>query len=172
VLLAEDNPVNQLVAVKQLNKLGYEADVVANGIEAVEAYGQRPYRIIFMDCQMPEMDGYAAVRKIRELEAERTLSPARIIAMTAHAMQGDKELCLATGMNDYLAKPVDMEHLRAALPAPAGRLPEVKASPAPRDCQHATWRLCCRHDRIPCQPRKGSTAFAAYGRARSARGGA
>jgi signal transduction histidine kinase len=138
VLLAEDNPVNQLVAVKQLNKLGYEADVVANGIEAVEAYGQRPYRIIFMDCQMPEMDGYAAVRKIRELEAERTLSPARLIAMTAHAMQGDKELCLATGMNDYLAKPVDMEHLRAALQAAeeAASVPTPRplSPPQPADC--------------------------------------
>jgi CheY-like chemotaxis protein len=84
------------------------------------------------------MVGYAAVRKIRELEAERTLSPARIIAMTAHAMQGDKELCLATGMNDYLAKPVDMEHLRAALQAAeeAASVPTPRplSPPQPADC--------------------------------------
>jgi two-component system, sensor histidine kinase and response regulator len=115
VLLAEDNPVNQLVAIKQLRRQGYAVDIAVNGLEAVEAYRRHKYHIIFMDCQMPLMDGYEASRQIRELEADQNLSPARIIAMTAHSMTGDRELCHATGMNDYLAKPVDEKKLKAAL---------------------------------------------------------
>jgi two-component system sensor histidine kinase/response regulator len=115
VLLAEDNKINQLVGLKQLNKLGYSADIVANGREAVEAWQREKYGVILMDCQMPEMDGYEATRKIRELEMEHNLPPAQIIALTAHAMQGARDLCLAAGMDDYIAKPVDKDELKKAL---------------------------------------------------------
>jgi CheY-like chemotaxis protein len=115
VLLAEDNKINQLVGMKQLNKLGYNVDVVGNGREAVEAWQREKYSFILMDCQMPEMDGYEAARKIRELEIEQNLPPAQIIAMTAHAMQGARDLCLAAGMDDYIAKPVDRDELKKML---------------------------------------------------------
>jgi signal transduction histidine kinase len=129
VLLAEDNAVNVLVATKQLERLGYKVEIAHNGLEAVEAQKRNNYRTIFMDCQMPGMDGYEATKKIRELETEFKLKRARIIAMTANAMEGDAELCLATGMDDYVSKPVDQsklvtalkraENARANIPAPA-----------------------------------------------------
>jgi signal transduction histidine kinase len=115
VLLAEDNKVNQLVGVKQLQKLGYNVDVVGNGLEAVEAWKRDKYSVILMDCQMPEMDGFEATRKIRELEAEQNLPHARIIAMTASVMKEDRELCLAAGMDDFISKPVDTGELKSAL---------------------------------------------------------
>jgi CheY-like chemotaxis protein len=115
VLLAEDNPVNQMVGMKQLKKLGCVVDAVKNGLEAVEAWRKGNYQAILLDCEMPEMDGYEAARKIRELETARKQSPVRIIAMTAHAMQGDRDRCLAAGMNDYVAKPVDAKALKEAL---------------------------------------------------------
>jgi len=113
VLVAEDNVVNQKVAVRMLEKLGFRVDVAANGREAITMFRMLPYDLIFMDCQMPEMDGYIATEEIRRLE---TLGQhVGIIAMTAEAMVGVREQCLAAGMDDYIAKPVKMESLLEAV---------------------------------------------------------
>jgi CheY-like chemotaxis protein len=115
VLLAEDNETNKMVAVRRLQKLGCQVDVANNGLEAVEAWRRDKYSIILMDCQMPQMDGYEATRKIRTLEADQNSSRTRIVAMTAGAMQGDRELCLAAGMDDYISKPVNETNLKNVL---------------------------------------------------------
>jgi signal transduction histidine kinase/PleD family two-component response regulator len=118
VLLAEDNVVNQKVALGILAKLGCHADVAANGFEVLEALRRKPYSVIFMDCQMPEMDGYEATRLIRKQEREAAFPgrpPVHIIALTASAMRGDRERCLAVGMNDYIGKPVRGPELKTAL---------------------------------------------------------
>jgi CheY-like chemotaxis protein len=108
ILLVEDNLVNQRVFQNMLEHLGYGCHLVANGQEALDAMGREVYDVVFMDCQMPVMDGYEAVRRARAAEPSHK---GIIIAMTAHALDGDREKCLNAGMDDYLAKPVSLESL-------------------------------------------------------------
>jgi len=113
ILLVEDNPVNQKVALHLLERLGFHADAVGNGLEAVRTLQQRDYDLVFMDVQMPEMDGMTATREIRaKLPASRQ---PKIIALTANAIQGDRERCLAAGMDAYIAKPVKLDELHAVI---------------------------------------------------------
>jgi len=113
ILLAEDNVVNQKLAMRLLQNMGYRADLASNGIEAIESVQRQTYDVVLMDVQMPEMDGLEASRQIT------TKWPSdkrpRIVAMTANAMQGDREMCLAAGMDDYVTKPIRVERLIEAL---------------------------------------------------------
>jgi CheY-like chemotaxis protein len=113
ILLAEDNDVNKKVMSRMLRKLGYRADMASNGLEVLKALERQAYDLVLMDIQMPEMDGLEAASRIRKHwpAAEQP----RIIALTAYAMEGDRERCLEAGMDGYIAKPVKMEDLRAAL---------------------------------------------------------
>ena len=111
ILLAEDNPTNQKVAMAILKKFGYQADIAVNGLEAITALSRLPYDLVLMDCQMPEMDGFEATRRIRKGASGIGNPKVPIVAMTANAMQGDRERCLEAGMDDYLPKPVKPQDL-------------------------------------------------------------
>lgn len=136
ILLAEDNAVNQKLALKLLERVGYRADLAANGLEALQALERQPYDVVLMDVQMPEMDGLEATRRIRSRRP--AAEGPRIIAMTANVMQGDRELCMAAGMDDYIGKPVQVQELYAAL----NRAWQVTSSraelvdPAPQDVSY------------------------------------
>jgi CheY-like chemotaxis protein len=112
ILIAEDNAINQKVIERMVQKLGYPVDLVANGREAITALGGSTYTLVFMDCQMPEMDGFEACREIRKLDGGAQIP---IIAITANAMKGDRERCLAAGMDDYVSKPFKQEDLRVVI---------------------------------------------------------
>ncbi len=115
ILVAEDNPANQKVMRRFLDRLGYRGTLVADGIEAVETFRQGSYDIVFMDCQMPEMDGYEAARKIREIERDMQRSRTPVVALTAHAFASDRELTQQAGMDDYLTKPLSLKQLEKTI---------------------------------------------------------
>ncbi len=121
VLVAEDNPVNQKVAIRMLERLGYRADVAGNGVEAVEACQRIAYDLVLMDCQMPELDGFGATKRIRDAARGSETDSPWIVALTANAMSGDRERCLQAGMDGYLAKPVSTGDLYTALQAVSDR---------------------------------------------------
>ena len=125
VLLAEDNAVNQIMAREMLKRLGCQVDVVGNGREAVEAWARLPYDLVFMDCDMPVLDGFDACREIRRREDGDTHVP--VVAITAAAIAGDREKCLAAGMDDYLAKPVRLHEMQAVLERNLARRPATLA---------------------------------------------
>jgi CheY-like chemotaxis protein len=138
VLLCDDNAVNQKVASRLLQQMGYKAEPAINGVKALEALDKQTYDMIFMDVMMPEMDGLEATRAIRERQKDRAKHPNYkmpiiIVAMTANAMHGDRDKCLASGMDDYLAKPVRLEDMRAIIErwgATAGMADELQATEA------------------------------------------
>jgi CheY-like chemotaxis protein/HPt (histidine-containing phosphotransfer) domain-containing protein len=143
ILLADDNVINLKVALRLLLQLGYKADTACNGLEAFRAVEQKPYDVILMDVQMPEMDGLDATRRIRQRQQEPAppahfQKPIVIIAMTANAMQGDREKCVAAGMDDYLPKPVRPEALQAILELQAGRVLKFAAQTPASAAEPAT----------------------------------
>ena len=118
ILLVEDNKVNQVVACALLKQAGISFDIAENGLEAIEKLKNKttePYKLLLMDCQMPEMDGYQATKAIRNGDAGEYYKNVTIIALTANAMQGDRDKCLSAGMTDYLTKPLDFDALNPKL---------------------------------------------------------
>lgn len=113
LLVVEDNPINRRVLVRMFETLGYSTDLAANGRQALDLLVQAPYDIVFMNCQMPDMDGFAATAEIRH--RERLTRHTVVIAMTAHVLEGDRERCLAAGMDDYLSKPLKLADLERAI---------------------------------------------------------
>ncbi len=158
VLLVEDNPTNQKVAELQLRKLGYRSHIVANGLLAVQTFNTLPFAAILMDCQMPVMDGFEATTQIRRAEQEEGLPRIPIVAMTANAMQGDRERCIAAGMDDYVSKPINTERLANALqrwarqrpdslpPPPATPAESEPIAPAATPLDLSALRELCDHD--------------------------
>jgi CheY-like chemotaxis protein len=122
VLVAEDNVVNRRLIGIQLRKLGHVVDFAENGVEATTAAERKRYDLVLMDCQMPEMDGYEATRKLR---SDRRFAELWVVAMTANALQGDRERCLAAGMSDYLSKPIRDRDLREAIQRFHSRVPQA-----------------------------------------------
>jgi CheY-like chemotaxis protein len=116
ILLVEDNPINQMVAQKMLEKLGLKAAQANNGVEALTMLDKEAYDLVLMDCQMPEMDGFDATREIRKLDIKSINQHAiPIVAMTANVMSGDRERCMEVGMDDYIGKPVQRDQLESVL---------------------------------------------------------
>ena len=128
ILLAEDNPVNQKLALRLLSQVSYQADVAGDGLEAIAALEREPFDLVLMDVQMPELDGLEATRQIRSRWPDR---PVWIVAMTANAMAGDREACLAAGMDDYISKPIRPAELAAALERAASRPRSTEMAPEP-----------------------------------------
>jgi CheY-like chemotaxis protein/HPt (histidine-containing phosphotransfer) domain-containing protein len=151
VLLAEDNEVNRMVAIGMVERLGYTVEAVRNGREVIAAFDHRRHDLILMDVQMPDMDGFTATAAIRELE-RGTGRHVPIIAMTAHAMQGDRERCLEAGMDGYISKPVRSAALREALAGCGGMIqPATHAAPEPCPAVFDAFSVeiletCCGHD--------------------------
>ena len=154
ILLAEDNITNQQVALGILRKLGLSADAVANGAEAVKALETIPYDLVLMDVQMPEMDGIEATRQIRDPQSAVTNHGIPIIAMTAHAMQGDRERCLDACMNDYITKPVNPRMLAEALDKWLPKDPVSTTEQAPVT-PRVTASVCARESEMPVFDRTG-----------------
>ena len=116
ILMVEDNPINQMVAQKMLEKIGLKATIANNGIEALQCLDQQSFDLVLMDCQMPEMDGFDATREIRKLDIKALdQKHLPVVAMTANVMSGDRERCLEVGMDDYIGKPVQRDQLATVL---------------------------------------------------------
>jgi len=154
ILLAEDNITNQQVTLGILKKMGLRADAVANGAEALKALEALPYDLVLMDIQMPEMDGIEATHRIRDPQSAVPNHAIPIIAMTAHAMQGDRERCLAAGMNDYVAKPVSPQALAEALEKWLPRESAMTAAPVP-GMPEGTASLPAQESEMPVFDRAG-----------------